>query len=100
MRFRNDNVDGALLIEDDLQFAGLATGTVRVTAGATLLLTGTAGNLSIEAGGRAIVNGTVIDTVMNSGELEVSGCVGRIIDVEIDAITYVMPGAMIGGAQR
>lgn len=51
MDFRSDEIGGGLLVEGHLEFAGSATGTVRVAAGANLLLTGTAASLVVEPGG-------------------------------------------------
>ncbi len=91
MQFRNNKVEG------DLEFAGLATGAVRVPVGVTLLLTGTAALLEVEAGGRAIVTGTIINAVLNGGDVKIHGCVGSVIDTGSTATTKIMPNAIIGG---
>ncbi|MCW3476266.1 G8 domain-containing protein [Limobrevibacterium gyesilva] len=97
MHTRNDEIDGGLLVEGELEFAGFTTGTVHVTAGATLLLTGTAADLLIEPGGRAIVRGTVSGAVMNGGKVEIHGMVGNVVDTGPAASTQLMPNAVVRG---
>ncbi len=94
MDWRNDKVEGPFRVDADLEFAGMVVGTLIVASKISLRLTGTADDLVVESGARAIVHGTVNGTILNEGGyVEVHGKVGSI---DPAANIRIFPGAMIG----
>lgn len=100
MEFRNDHIESDLLVEGDLEFAGLAISRIHVLPGATLLLTGSVSQLSIEPGGRAIVRGTVTGSLISGGEVEIHGLVESLIETGPLASIVIHPGAIVAGTRR
>jgi hypothetical protein len=100
-KWRNDEVEGTLQVDNDLEFAGLVTGTIRVTAGATLVLEGMAGDLIVGPGATAIVLGTVTGAATNhGGHLEIHGTIGSTSDTAPAAVTRIMPQSTVNGVRQ
>jgi cytoskeletal protein CcmA (bactofilin family) len=99
MRDRNDKIEGPFLIEENLLFRGMITVGATVRSGVMLDLRGTiTGDLDVERGARAIINGTVNGTVRNHGGcVELFGTVDAVVDLSPEAQTVVKPGALIKG---
>ncbi|HVL57264.1 MAG TPA: hypothetical protein VM491_12215 [Burkholderiaceae bacterium] len=76
MRQDNRKLDGDLAVDESLEFSGLLGGSIRVVSGGSLRLTGECvGDLSVEPGGHAVIEGTVGGDVINRGIVEIRGAV-------------------------
>ncbi len=86
-----------LIVEDRLQFDGIATKGGVVLNGGRLLLRGEViGDLTIKSGGQAVIHGTVNGIVINDGGLvDIFGTIDGLISPP-GAMTFVDAGATVG----
>ena len=79
-------LEGPVTISSDMELLGVATGTVTVPSGVHLVMQGMImGDLIVEQGGRATVNGTVTGVILDhGGEVQVFGVVGALRDAQFD----------------
>jgi hypothetical protein len=78
----NARIDGSFVLDRDLCFHGLVTGSITVPRGRRLELYGTIGyDLIVEAGASALVVGTICGTLVNlGGDVDMKGHAANISD--------------------
>jgi cytoskeletal protein CcmA (bactofilin family) len=77
MKFDNSKVTGDLVVNDDLAFHGLVTGSITVNEGARLEFHGAcSGKMMVLPGARVNVYGRLSGNLINSGDVRLEGVIG------------------------
>ena len=99
MRSEQKQIEGNLVLTDELQLYGQVTGVLTVERGGVLHLYGMVGKgLVVRSGGKATVHGMVNGGIRNEGDLHVHGMVlGGITTIPPGQTTVAQAASVSGG---